>query len=157
MNKDYLKNLYTMLQTLENTQGLLLGIKYKNLIDLEQTWDYQPASVRDFLINGSVEHVLKTEGAEREVLDYINELVNIGRLNPEKACQLLFIALKGEDEFVWDGTSYYTIERLVDDICSEPDTIDLTVKNLLNSSQFQAWMTFLGYGDFVERILRRCR
>lgn len=133
------------------------GTKYNNLVDLEQTWDYQPEAVRDFLINGSVEHVLKAEGAESEVLDYIKELVNIGRLNPEKACQLLFLALHGEDEFIWEGTTYYTIEQLIDDICFVPDAIDTTVKNLLDSSRFQAWMTFLGYGDFVEKILRRCR
>ena len=133
------------------------GMKYHSLVELEQTWDYQPDMVRDFLLNGSVEHVLKTEGAESEVLDYIKELVNIGRLNPEKACQLLFLALHGEDEFIWEGTTYYTIEQLIDDICSVPDVIDSTVKNLLESSRFQAWMTFLGYGDFVEKILRRCR
>lgn len=140
-----------------NQHFIWRGRKYRNLIDLEQTWDFQPVAVRDFLINGSVEYVLKTEGAEREVLDYINELANMGRLNPEKACQLLFIALHDEDEFVWEGTSYYTIEQLVDDICFEFETIDSTVKKLLESSRFQAWMTFQGYGDFVERILRRCR
>lgn len=133
------------------------GIRYIELGDLEQTWDYQPDVIKEFLLKGLVSHILKTDGASQEQLDYVEELVNIGRLDPEKACQLLFIALRGEETFTWKGIDYNTIGQLIDDICSVPEEIDETVKNLLSSSRFQAWMTFLGFGDFVEKILKRCR
>ena len=113
--------------------------------------------MREFLLNGSVEYVLETEGASAEELDYIEELMKTGRFNPEKACQLLFIALNGAEEFVWEGVTYYTAEQLVHDICSAPEKVNETVGKLLQSSRFSAWMTFLGFGNFVERILKRCR
>lgn len=133
------------------------GIRYTELCELEQTWDYQPDSVKEFLINGSVRFILKHEGAREEELRYVEELMNIGKLNPEKACNLLFIALQGEDNFLWNGVTYTAIEELVDDICIDSAGVDETVDGLLNSSRFQAWMTFQGYGDFVETILKRCK
>ena len=141
----------------KNQYFIWRGVKYTNLADLEQTWEEDPEAVREFLLNGSVEYVLETEGANAEELDYIEELMKTGRFNPEKACQLLFIALHGAEEFVWEGVIYYTAEQLVQDMCSAPEKIDETVGKLLQSSRFSAWMTFLGFGNFVERILKRCR
>lgn len=141
----------------KNQYFIWRGVKYTNLADLEQTWEENPEAVREFLLNGSVEYVLETEGASAEELDYIEELMKTGRFNPEKACQLLFIALHGAEEFVWEGVTYYTAEQLVHDICSAPEKVNETVGKLLQSSRFSAWMTFLGFGNFVERILKRCR
>ena len=72
-------------------------------------------------------------------LDYVQELMDMGRLNPEKACNLLFIALRGEERFVWGDRLYASIEDLLEFICQDPDGVDQTAEELLNDKKFQAW------------------
>ena len=133
------------------------GVKYEHLYELEQTWDKDEDAVKTFLVNGSVKFILKNEGASEEALTYVQELMDFGRLNAKKACNLLFVALRGEENFLWNGVTYTSIEELVEFVCRDRDLVDDVVEELLNNDRFQAWMSFQGYGDFSESILRRCR
>lgn len=133
------------------------GKKYRHLYEMENTWYKDKDAVKTFLLNGSVKFILKKEGSSDEALDYVQELMDMGRLNPEKACNLLFIALRGEERFVWGDRLYASIEDLLEFICQDSDGVDQTVEELLNDKKFQAWMAFQGYGDFAESILKRCR
>ena len=62
--------------------------KYRHLYEMENTWYKDKDAVKTFLLNGSVKFILKKEGSSDEALDYVQELMDMGRLNPEKACNL---------------------------------------------------------------------
>lgn len=133
------------------------GKKYVDLKELENTWTNNPESVKEFLLNGSVRMVLEKIGADQNAVSYVKELENIGRLDIEKACNLLFIALRGEEHYTLNNVVFYSPVELIEYLFMNPDNIEETVHELLTDTHFHAWMTFQGYGDFVESILRRCR
>ena len=133
------------------------GVKFVNLSDLEKTWNNQPDLVKEFLGNGSVYYILKNEGATEEELSYVKELMDLCRLDPTKACELLFLALQGDENFFWRGREYASIKDVVAIICSMNwKVVDEAVEELLNSSRFQSWMTFQGYGTLIDRVLKEC-
>ena len=113
--------------------------------------------VKEFLGNGSVYYILKNEGATEEELSYVKELMDLCRLDPTKACELLFLALQGDENFFWRGREYASIKDVVAIICSMNwKVVDEAVEELLNSSRFQSWMTFQGYGTLIDRVLKEC-
>lgn len=128
------------------------GRKYECLYEMEQTWDYDPDSVKTFLLNGSVKAILEMQKASEKELAYVQELMDVGRMDAEKACSLLFTALRGDESFIWDGKIYRSIEELLEYICYDSCQVDEIVEKLLDSERFRGWMSFLGYGEFVESI-----
>ena len=109
----------------------------------------------DFLQKGLVVWFLRKKGASDEQSAYVERLQRESGFHPNEACAQLFQALRGNDDFHWNGETLRNLDDLVVYLEHRLANLDNEISALLDSQRFNAWLKYLGIDNLMENIKGR--
>lgn len=135
------------------------GVRYASLKEIEKSFNISH-KLRDdiiaFLQRGLAYYYLENHGATSEQLKLVKRLQNMGADKPVEACKLFFQAVRGNEGIEWEQAVFKSIDDVINWLEYHVDALDEEIDKMLNNSEFVSWLEFLGFGNIIIEIRRKC-
>ncbi len=148
--------------TLDLTQNLLFvwrGKSYRNLLEMEETWERDEEGEKDvisFLQRGHVTFYLEKHKAASEQIAFAARLQDVGKIHPFEACAQLFQALRGDEGMSWENVTFRDLNDVVGWLHNNTERLDAQVGKMFMSKRFAAWLAYQGMENMLDEIRRKC-